>query len=377
MLTEEGFHKMPSSTEKEMNKTPSSAEPSPESRTTNPNPEPLPDWNDALMAWKSLWEIHFIGFGLLFLGVALFSCICVVKIKHRARGMTLGNYFLAVCLMLMVFSFSRTLFLMLDPYESHTVLNLPVLLIRILFAIGYPCLTSALSLIHFAFLEVNKLRLVSRRLQNIKFLVTVIATHFVFVLVVYLLITLAPKLARLLILCQTILIVWWFVLALCFLYSGWQVNWQSQLTAKFFKATTTKERTASTLSTSSLDSRVTAGQKMHVHADHNEPPKGALKIARISGLASLLALLYVAAELYSLFSLYNLYDLEENSVDHWSWWGYQTCNRMLDFLLCLVIVYVIFPSTQVEKKQKSSGDSYSVRMNKNVMIRSFDKLDIV
>lgn len=377
MLTEEGFHKMPSLTEQEMNKTPSSAEPSPESRTTNPNPEPLPDWNEALMAWKSLWEIHFIGFGLLFLGVALFSCICVVKIKHRAGGMTLGNYFLAVCLMLMVFSFSRTLFLMLDPYESHTVLNLPVLLIRILFAIGYPCLTSALSLIHFAFLEVNKLRLVSRRLQNIKFLVTVIATHFVFVLVVYLLITLAPKLARLLILCQTILIVWWFVLALCFLYSGWQVNWQSQLTAKFFKATTTKERTASTLSTSSLDSRVTAGQKMHVHADHNEPPKGAQKIARISSLVSLLALLYVAAELYSLFSLYNLYDLEENSVDHWSWWGYQTCNRMLDFLLCLVIVYVIFPSTQVEKKQKSSGDSYSVRMNKNVMIRSFDKLDIV
>lgn len=374
MLTEEGFHKMPPSAEQEMNKTPSSVEPS---RTTNPNPEPLPDWNEALMAWKSLWEIHFIGFGLLFLGVALFSCICVVKIKHRARGMTLGNYFLAVCLMLMVFSFSRTLFLMLDPYESHTVLNLPVLLIRILFAIGYPCLTSALSLIHFAFLEVNKLRLVSRRLQNIKFLVTVIATHFVFVLVVYLLITLAPKLARLLILCQTILIVWWFVLALCFLYSGWQVNWQSQLTAKFFKATTTKERTASTLSTSSLDSRVTAGQKMHVHADHNEPPKGAQKIARISGLVSLLALLYVAAELYSLFSLYNLYDLEENSVDHWSWWGYQTCNRMLDFLLCLVIVYVIFPSTQVEKKQKSSGDSYSVRMNKNVMIRSFDKLDIV
>ena len=378
MLTEEGYHKMPSSAEPEMNKTtPPSAEPSAEPSTTHPNPEPLPDWDEALMAWKSLWEIHFIGYGLLFLGVALFSCIFVVKIKHRTRSMTLGNYFLAVCLMLMVFSFSRTLFLILDPYESHTVLKLPVLLIRILFAIGYPCLTSALSLIHFAFLEVNKLRLVSRRLQNIKFLVSVIATHFVFVLVVYLLITLTPKLARLLILCQTILIVWWLVLALCFLYSGWQVNWQSQLTAKFFKATTTKERAASTVSTSSLDSRVTAEQNMHVHADHNEPPKGAQKIARISGLVSLLALLYVAAELYSLFSLYNLYDLEENTVDHWSWYGYQTCNRMLDFLLCLVIAYVIFPSTQVEKKQKSSADSYSVRMNKNVMIRSFDKLDTV
>lgn len=376
MLTEEGYNTMPSAAETEMNKTTSpNAEPSAEPRTTDPNPEPLPDWDQALMAWKSLWEIHFIGFGLLFLGVALFSCICVVKIKHRSKGMTLGNYFLAVCLMLMLFSFSRTLFLILDPYESHTVLNLPVLLIRILFAIGYPCLTSALSLIHFAFLEVNKLRLVSRRLQNIKFLVSVIATHFVVVLVVYLLITLAPKLARLLILCQTILIAWWLVLALCFLYSGWKVNWQSQLTAKFFKATTMKERAASTLSTNSLDSRVTA-EHNHVHADQSEPPKGAQKIARISGLVSLLALLYVTAELYSLFSLYNLYDLEQNTVDHWSWWGYQTCNRMLDFLLCLVIAYVIFPSTQIEK-QKSSVDSYSVRMNKNVRIKSFDKLDVV
>lgn len=372
-----------SSAEPETNKTTQpSAEPSAEPSTADPNPEPLPDWDEALMAWKSLWEVHFIGFGLLFLGIALFSCICVVKIKHRAKGMTLGNYFLAVCLMLMAFSFSRTLFLILDPYESHTVLHLPVLLIRILFAIGYPCLTSALSLIHFAFLEVNKLRLVSRRLQNIKFLESVIATHFVVVLVVYLLITLAPKLARLLILCQTILISWWLVLALCFLYSGWKVNWQSQLTAKFFKDTTMKERTASTLSTSSLDPRVTvAEQKFHVEQNH--PPKGAQKIARISGLVSLLALLYVAAELYSLFSLYNLYDLEEeNSVDHWSWWGYQTCSRMLDFLLCLVVAYVIFPSTQTEKRQKSSAsvtgaDSNSVRMNKNVMIRSFDRLDVV
>lgn len=368
-----------SSAEPEMNTngTQPSAEPSAEP-STDPNPEPLPDWDEALMAWKSLWEVHFIGFGLLFLGVALFSCICVVKIKHRAKGMTLGNYFLAVCLLLMTFSFSRTLFLILDPYESHTFLHLPVLFIRILFAIGYPCLTSALSLIHFAFLEVNKLRLISRRLQNIKFLVSVIAIHFVVVLVVYLLITLAPKLARLLILCQTILISWWLVLALCFLYSGWKVNWQSQITAKFFKTTLIKDRTLSTLSTSSLDPKVTVEQTYHV----DQPPKGAQKIARISGLVSLLALLYVAAELYSLFSLYNLYSLEENGVDHWSWWGYQTCSRMLDFLLCLVIAYVIFPSTQIEKKQKNSasmtgGDSNSVRMNKNVMIRSFDKLDVV
>lgn len=344
------------------------------------DPEPLPDWDVALEDWKGLWELHFVGFGLLFLAVAVFSCFCVVRIKRRSKGMTLGNYFLAVCLMLMLFSFSRTLFLALDPYESHTVLHLPVIAVRILFAIGYPCLTSALSLIHFAFLEVNKLRLISRRLQNIKFLVSVIATHFVIVFIVYVLITFSPKLARLLILCQTILISWWLILAFCFLYSGWKVNWESRITAKFFTKKT-KDRAASTGSTSTLDVEQHAGQ-----TDKSQPPKGARKIARISGLVSLLALLYVAVELYSLFSLYKLYNLEgESTVDHWSWWGYQTGSRALDFFLCLVIAYVIFPSTQTERKQYSASvtgaDSNSVRVNRNIVLKPTgsvgDRLDAV
>lgn len=359
----------------------SKTEPSPSNEPQVPpaNPEPLPDWEVALEEWKGLWQLHFVGFGVLFLAMAVFSCFCVVRIKRRSKGMTLGNYFLSVCLMLMLFSFSRTLFLILDPYESHTVLNLPVIAVRILFAIGYPCLTSALSLIHFAFLEVNKLRMISRRLQNIKFLVSVIATHFVFVFIVYILITLAPKLARLLILCQTILIAWWLVLAMCFLYSAWKVNWETYISAKFFNKTSkeTKDRSSSTASTSSLN--------FVTHVKHNHPPKGAQKIARISGLVSLLALLYVGAELYSLFFLYKLYDLKtENSVDHWSWWAYQTGNRALDFFLCLVIAYVIFPSTQAEKKQHShsaTGESTSARINRNIVLKPTgslgDRLDAV
>ena len=374
---------MPSTEPETVTRAKAGAEPWPE-MSAPPNPEPLPDWDLALRDWKYLWELHYIGFGVLFFGVAVFSCICVVKIKHRARGMTLANYFLAVCLMLMTFSVSRTLYLFLDPYESHTVLDLPVLLSRIIFAIGYPCLTSALSLIHFAFLEVNKLRLISRRLQNVKFLVSVIASHFVIVLVVYLVITLAPKLARLLILCQTVLISWWFILAACFLYSGWKVNWESQITAKFFSSTVVKDRTASTLSSASLDPQsysVTVEQAKTLSGDQNKPSKGAQKIARISGFVSLLALLNFGAELYSLFSLYKLYDFEgENVVDHWPWWGYQTVSRILDFFLCLVIAYVIFPSTQIEKTQKHSAsygvDSHTMRVNKNVE-KTADGIDAV
>lgn len=338
--------------------------PSAESIVPKANPEPLPDWDTALVEWKGLWQLHFVGFALLYLGVALFSCFCVWRIKRRSKGMTLGNYFLAVCLMLMLFSMTRTLFLLLDPYESHTVLHLPVLAVRILFAIGYPCLTSALSLIHFAFLEVNKLRLISRRLQSIKFLICVIASHFIIVLFIYILITFSSKSARLLILCQTILIAWWLVLALCFLYSGWKVNWEAYLSAKFFKKQGTKDRASTAGSSDSSADFV-------VH--RSTPPKGVQKIARISGLVSLLAVLYASAEIYSLFALYHLYDLEEDdSVDHWTWWAYQTVTRFLDLLFCFVIAYVIFPSTQTEKKHQSqsvTGDSNSVRANPNIVIK--------
>lgn len=331
------------------------------------DPEPLPDWEVALTEWKALWEVHFVGFALLFIAMAFFSCFCVVRIRQRSKLMTLGNYFFVVCLMLMLFSLSRALFLALDPYESHTVLDLPVLVVRILFAIGYPCLTSSLSLIHFAFLEVNKLELISRRLQNIKFLVSVIATHFIVVFIIYVIITLSPKLARLLILCQTIQIVWWIVLAICFLYSGWKVNLEWRNSIKFFQRTT-KDRAYSTDSASTLNKA-----SQHGHNNENQPPRGAQKIARISGLVVLLSLFYVGLELYSLFSLYKLYDLEgEGTVDHWSWWGYQTCGRALDFLLCLVIAYVIFPSTQSTRKKNSPSatvDSNSARVNKNIVLK--------
>lgn len=131
-----------------------------ELRIMNLNFEFLLDWNDVFMVWKLFWEIYFIGFGLLFLGVVLFFCICVVKIKYCVRGMILGNYFFVVCLMLMVFSFLWILFFMLDLYELYMVLNLFVLLIRILFVIGYLCLILVLLFIYFVFLEVNKFRFV-------------------------------------------------------------------------------------------------------------------------------------------------------------------------------------------------------------------------
>ena len=144
----------------------STAEPSSSAEPSVPpaNPEPLPDWDIALEEWKGLWELHFVGFGLLFLAMSLFSCFCVVRIKRRSKGMTLGKLLPRSFVWCWCCSVSQERCSLRSILTNRTrFLHLPVLAVRILFAIGYPCLTSALSLIHFAFLEVNKLRLISRR----------------------------------------------------------------------------------------------------------------------------------------------------------------------------------------------------------------------
>lgn len=114
------------------------------------------DWDFVLRDWKYFWEFYYIGFGVLFFGVVVFFCICVVKIKYRVRGMMLVNYFFVVCLMLMMFSVLRILYLFFDFYELYIVLDFLVLLSRIIFVIGYFCLILVLLLIYFVFFEVNK-----------------------------------------------------------------------------------------------------------------------------------------------------------------------------------------------------------------------------
>ena len=352
-------------------------------------PEPLPEWNVAINTWSEFWEIHYIGFGCAFAAMALFSCFCLYRIHRAGKAMTLRRYFFAVCLMMMLFCFSRSLYLLLDPYESHSVLTLPVIVVRILFALGYPCLTSAFSLIHFAFIEVKKIRTIVNRLQNIKFLSSVISLHFLIVVVIYVVITFAPTFARLLILCQSILISWWITLAICFMYSGCQVSWEAKISKQFFVKQKSKRLDSSSTSSKTTYSSVRSSDHPASQLSHTyyrpEPSderksKAVSKIARISGVVVVLGVVSAALELYSLFAVYDLYSLSKTYVDAWPWWAYETCGRILEFLLCLVIAYVIFPSLKAKSKRNRSA-SNSTNMTRNTTNRqsklSMEALDVV
>ncbi|XP_031549933.1 uncharacterized protein LOC116287401 [Actinia tenebrosa] len=311
------------------------AEPEKEA-TPEPNPEPLPEWETAFKEWNSWWEIHNFGFGCAFVILALFSLFCLVRLRSLQK-LTLGRYFAAVSGLLLVFTTSRALYLLLDPYEGHKYLVLPVVVVRVIFALGYPCLTSVFSLINFAFVEVNSLKGILKKLQNIKFLSVVIVGHFLLVLIIYLTVTFSPPLANLFIICQSILILWWLALVTCFLYCAGLVFWDQKLKIKYFNSDS---------KTYELSDVVKTGKpsRSDPESQNVEKSKGARKIVRISCAVAIAGLISVVLEFYSLFGVYKLYSLDEKFVKPWPWWSYQTASRTIEICLCCIVAYIVYPT---------------------------------
>lgn len=327
----------------------------PENPKHEPNPEPLPEWETAFQVWNSWWEIHNYGFGCAFAILAVFSIFCLVRLRNLQK-LTLGRYFTAVSGLLLFFTTSRALYLLLDPYEAHKYITLPVVVVRVIFALGYPCLTSVFSLINFAFVKVNNLKTILTKLQNIKFLSVVILGHFLLVLVIYLVVTFSPQFAKLFIICQAILIVWWMALVACFLYSALLVLWNQKLRSKYIN------RESKVCEFSAMDITEKHSQNpVSRNAKNTEESRGTQKIVRISGAVAIAGIISVVLEFYSLFEVYKLYSLKENFVKPWPWWSYQTASRAVEIILCCIVAYVVYPTLQRRRTDSRSHTNTNTR----------------
>ena len=143
--------------------------------------EPGPDWPVAKKIWGLAWGMHWIGFGTLFGLLAVYSFLALGIANHR-NGFCRKPLFIAINSLLFVFGASRSVYLLLDPYESRqNGVEDPKWLTLLLYGIAFPCLTSSFCFIYLAFLEVTKLKVGPRRLQNVKFLSAIIVVHFIIV----------------------------------------------------------------------------------------------------------------------------------------------------------------------------------------------------
>ena len=113
--------------------------------------EPGPSyWQEANQLLGLSWEFHWAGFGFLLGVLAVHSAFVLAQIQAR-KGFERRPFFLGVKILLAILGATRALFLFVDPYSSgENGVEIPRWLLRLLYGIAFPSLTSSFCLIHLA-----------------------------------------------------------------------------------------------------------------------------------------------------------------------------------------------------------------------------------
>ena len=290
---------------------------------TDPQSEPVPDWEEARELWGIAWELHWIGFGLAFCVLAITSSIALVQ-ANKKRRFGRKPFVVAINSLLLILGVTRALYLLIDPYESkQNGVKIPKWFSQFLFNISFPCLSSAFSLIFVVFLRVSKLRLVSKKF-NARIIVAIILLHFALVLVAEIAAVIDySNVAILLIICQLFFIIWGLLLSASFIYSGLKVIYRAKNVGKHLEA----QRGANTS-----------------------------KVAKVTIGTSCLGLTLSALQLYSLVSLFRFYD-DFTEPSAWPWWGFQTCARLIEVAMACTIAYSVMKPSERSNSSITSRKS--------------------
>lgn len=292
---------------------------SPPISLSTPAAEPGPDWLVARRQWGAFWELHWIGFGIGFALIAIHSVLAIL-FADKKKAFTRRLLFFAVNFLLMTLGIVRSLYLWIDPYESsENNVQVTLWVNRILFGLGFPCLTSAFCLVHVAFLEVSKIKLGSKKLHSLPFVCSIILFHFAIVFVSDITVALEADKKELLIVCQSFFIVWGFVNSFAFLFSGGQILRKSNETRKQL---------------SQINNNATT-------TNHSKGRKGAtLKVAKITMVTAILSLACCALQIYSMVGVYGLYSTIVNPPP-WPWYAFQTGFRVVELAMGFTLAYTV------------------------------------
>lgn len=291
--------------------------------------EPGPDWPIAKKIWGFAWQLHWIGFGILFGFLAVHCLVAIVMVNIR-KGFCRKPLFLAINSLLFVLGTTRAVYMLLDPYESReNGVKDPEWLTLLLFGIAFPCLTSAFCLIHLAFLEVTKIKIGPSRLQNVKFLSAIIIVHFVIVFTAESTASIKPELDALLIVCQSFFILWGLLLSGSFIYSGCKVIKQVDKVHEQLKAIEKNERLRS------------------------KPKKksSTTKVAKVTLASSFLGFAVCGLQFYSMIGVYGMYSKEVHPSP-WPWLAFQSSFRLVELAMACTIVYSVMQPGERGKNSK-------------------------
>lgn len=174
---------------------------------------------------KWAWKTHWISFSILFIVTGCFSTVLLFKAIHRASTLTRA-YRLSVFIMVLILCVSRPVYLLLNPYEVHQALvhETPVIILRLLYALGQPSLTAGFGLVHSSFLKVAKTRNYEHEpLLKTRTILMIVVLCFTFGIICEVITMFLPGMIRMLVVSATIAVVGCVVIIATVSYSGLRI----------------------------------------------------------------------------------------------------------------------------------------------------------
>lgn len=342
--------------------------------------------------------------GMAFAFLACRSLWAIIRSPDVNSRLARRRLFYAINWLLVALGITRSLYLLIDPYESgENIADCPLWVVRPLFGIAFPCLMSAYCLVHVAFLEVTKIQLVSPKLRSLRFIVTIIFVHFAVVIVSDTTAAFKADRTELLIVCQSFFIMWGLLNSIAFIYSGTRVviktrnirnricemenaEWnlqgpspksadrrpaeeerQNKETARQ-PSTPQNDRNregqgvAYTIQPLGFGNNLTVGARGTKHKVSSQDPKptkrqnnpnaafvptsrerAVQRIAGITLMTSVLSITCCGLQLYSLFGVYGAYG-KIVSPKPWAWLGFQTSFRLVELIMAFMLSYCVLPA---------------------------------
>ena len=287
-------------------------------------PEPGPDWSKAFGEWGAAWEFHVYLFALIFLGFAVYATYFV---GHELY-VGLHQKYLGFCLnvVMLILGFTRSFVLFADPYHQGDIIH-NVLVMRVLWSLGSPCLTSADCLVILSLVETAKISLAPAKMQKLSFVLPIMTVHFILVLVTVFVVSESVEAKAMLVLCQCFFIIWGAILGVGYFVLGYKLD-----------------------------------QKLYGHKKIRSKLEVLyIRLIFASGVNNFVLCAmytYASADVFGVYSLVKF-------VDAWSWWTMQTCFRVSEVSSGILVFTVSAKRKSVKEKDECELEDLNISSDAN------------
>ena len=316
---------------------PEQEQPEQEPADSLPYAEPQPEWEEAKKIWGPWWEIHVYGFGLAFAVLCVYSFVSVLRLWQKKNLLSQG-YFIALNVIMFLMGVFRSVYFLVDGYNSHGSFHIAGN--YFLYSIGFPCLTSAFSILLLALMQTLKMQILSPKIQRTRVVVGIIAAHFLLSIVTDIVVGYLYSAKIMLFVCQVATVFWGLVLFIGYIY----------VFRKLYKAAKWRQNEMMRLSLAKF--------KLDGISPITKAPRLTLNMAvKITLSTSIFGLILAGLQTYGIVGVYSIFSTDVPNP--WTWLLFNTGMRLTELAMCITMSYVATQPFRYNPNNSKSDDSHS------------------